>query len=149
MPALSEKRYLELTPPCENDSLADRERLLRALGEDVFIPLNALQALPDALQRADFKITATIALGAQGLELTNVEPGDTRNRLYGIALDVGSTALEMAIVDLNSGKTLARTGKINPEVKWGANILDRIFAVKADSKTFPQCETPSAKAFPK
>ncbi len=134
MPALSEKRYLELTPPCENDSLADRERLLRALGEDVFIPLNALQALPDALQRADFKITATIALGAQGLELTNVEPGDTRNRLYGIALDVGSTALEMAIVDLNSGKTLARTGKINPEVKWGANILDRIFAVKADSK---------------
>ena len=93
MPALSEKRYLELTPPCENDSLADRERLLRALGEDVFIPLNALQALPDALQRADFKITATIAPGAQGLELTNVEPGDTRNHLYGIALDVGSTAL--------------------------------------------------------
>ncbi len=134
MTALAEKKYLELIPPEIDEPTADRERLLRALGRETYIPLNILQILPDVLQASDYKITATVAQDACGSRLIRIESGDTRARLFGIALDVGSTALEMALVDLHSGAVIARIGQINPQVRWGSNILDRIFSVKADKE---------------
>lgn len=131
MAALAEKRYLELERPTEADGAADCERILRAL-ENAHMPLSTLRTLSPMLNAADYRVTATLCPGVAGMDVVRVEPGDTRARLFGLALDVGSTAMEMALVDLNTGRTLADAGATNGQTALGANILDRIFAVRGD-----------------
>ena len=140
MVTLAEKRYLELERPTEADGAADCERILRAL-TDAHMPLATLKTLSPMLNEADYRVTATLCPGASGMDVVRVEPGDTRARLFGLALDVGSTALEMALVDLNTGNTLADAGATNGQVALGANILDRIFAVRGDRRNLETLRT--------
>lgn len=133
MPAYAVKRYLQLEKPDGQDFLADRERLLRALAPDeAHISLDVLKTLYPLMADADYRITVTLCPGERGLDVVRVEPGDTRSRLFGLALDVGTTTLGMELVDLNAKRTLAEAGCTNSQTALGANILDRIFAVKAD-----------------
>lgn len=51
----------------------------------------------------------------------------------GAALDVGTTTLAACLIDLESGKTLARCSALNPQGAYGADVLSRIAAC-ADGK---------------
>ncbi len=53
-----------------------------------------------------------------------------QNKNYGLCLDIGSTTMQMELVDLHTGKTLAEAACTNSQTRVGANILDRILAVK-------------------
>jgi uncharacterized 2Fe-2S/4Fe-4S cluster protein (DUF4445 family) len=61
-----------------------------------------------------------------GDELIGVEAGDTRNCLYGVAIDIGTTTVVAALVDLNTGAELATASMINPQKKFGLDVLTRI-----------------------
>jgi len=50
------------------------------------------------------------------------EPG------YGVAVDLGTTTLVAQLVDLSSGKILAVETLLNPQVKFGADLITRIQA---------------------
>lgn len=127
----SYKRYLKLDKPSKDDFRADRERILDALQPlKVTMPLRVLRTLYPMVSHANYEVTVTLCPGASGLEVIRVEPGDTTGELYGLALDIGSTTLEMELVDLLSGRVLANAGCINSQVSFGTNILDRILAVK-------------------
>lgn len=129
----SYKRFLRLEKPDRDDFRADRERILDALKPlEVSMPLAVLQTLYPQVAQAGYEITVTLSPGRNGLEIVRVEPGDTTAFLYGLALDIGSTTLEMELVDLHSGKVLANAGCVNSQVAFGTNILDRILAVKED-----------------
>ncbi|MBE6698320.1 MAG: DUF4445 domain-containing protein [Ruminococcaceae bacterium] len=47
----------------------------------------------------------------------------------GIALDIGTTTLAMALVDIESGSVLATTSALNPQKSYGADVISRIDAV--------------------
>ena len=47
-----------------------------------------------------------------------VEAGDTRHCLYGVAIDIGTTTVVCALVDLNTGAELATASMINPQKKF-------------------------------
>ncbi len=47
----------------------------------------------------------------------------------GIALDVGTTTLAAALVDLASGTVLCTTSALNPQASYGADVISRIQAV--------------------
>lgn len=46
----------------------------------------------------------------------------------GIALDLGTTTLAAALVDLSSGETLNTVSMLNPQRVWGADVISRIAA---------------------
>ncbi len=129
----TQKRHLSLDKPTKDDFRADRERILDALGEEnVTLTLEVLRACHPLVQNAGYDVTVTLSPAPQGREIIRVEPGDTTGKLYGLALDIGSTTLEMELLDMATGKVLGNTGCVNSQTQFGLNILDRILAVKED-----------------
>lgn len=47
---------------------------------------------------------------------------------YGIAVDMGTTTIALALVELHSGKILSTHGYLNPGAAYGADVLSRIEA---------------------
>ena len=73
-------------------------------------------------------VTLTIADGM----ITSVEAGDTSSRLYGMAVDIGTSKIVGHLVDLNDGKTVAVASVENPQDAHGEDVISRItFASKA------------------
>ena len=67
------------------------------------VELAVLRALGQTLRAADFKVTAVVVDDV----LVDVEPGDTTERLYGIAFDLGTTTVVATLLDLATGTPVA------------------------------------------
>ena len=78
MNAMSEKIYLQLEPPTEEDSRSSAQRIRDALQVrfgTVEIPLRTLRRLYPMCQNAEWKITVTLAYNGIGWTLVNIENG--------------------------------------------------------------------------
>ena len=138
MQTFSEKIYLTLTPPSEDDPASDHERIRQALAEQgyeqVSFPLHILQTLYPLCRDCGFAITVTLVIRAHDWVVTAVEPGDTRQAHYGLAVDYGSTTIIMELVNLSAGNVIAREREVNGQVIYGTDILTRItYALEAPS----------------
>ena len=60
---------------------------------------------------------------------------------FGIALDIGTTTLAAALVDLGNGETLATTSALNPQASYGADVISRIQATVAHPETLVQMQS--------
>ena len=58
--------------------------------------------------------------------LLTIEPGDTTADICGIVVDIGTTTLVVALVDLVSGKELASESALNPQSLHAQDVLSRI-----------------------
>ena len=131
MEKMSEKRYLELVPPTEEDFRSSAQRITDGLQAEfgpVAVPVQTLRKLYPLCQKARWQVTASLAWNGSGWSLTNVEAGDTTGIHYGLAVDLGSTTVVMEVVDLNSGNVLASKTTVNGQVAYGNEILSRIFS---------------------
>jgi len=64
------------------------------------------------------------------------EPLDEyRGRIYGLAVDVGTTTLVFDIVNLETGEILATIAKTNPQILYGNDVISRIEYTMVDKKT--------------
>jgi uncharacterized 2Fe-2S/4Fe-4S cluster protein (DUF4445 family) len=61
-------------------------------------------------------------------ELLTAEPGDTADQAFGIAVDLGTTTLVAELVDLTSGTVIDTAAALNPQVKFGSDVVSRISA---------------------
>lgn len=105
--------------------VSDADRFLEALGrEDVKLSLEALRALPGALRQHqnDGWVSAVFCED----EILAIEAGDTSERLYGLAIDIGTTTVVAALVDLRRGETLATASASNTQNIFGADVIARI-----------------------
>jgi len=121
------KYYVELQLPSLDDPLGDFERLETALAETyrlkkLSIDYRALQKLPDALRKGDWKVTATVW---QNSEIIRVEPGKVETNI-GLAVDIGTTTVAGYLTDLNTGEVLATESMMNPQVRYGEDVMSRI-----------------------
>jgi uncharacterized 2Fe-2S/4Fe-4S cluster protein (DUF4445 family) len=48
--------------------------------------------------------------------------------MYAIAIDLGTTTLAASLIELTSGKRLAMTGSLNPQRRFGADVVSRLDA---------------------
>lgn len=123
---LVKKLPLELPKPTLADNVDDWTRLA---GENGVAPkLRVLQQLPDKLREKDFKIVIVIAND----EIVAIEGQDSKDTLYGIAFDIGTTTIAGFLIDLKTGKELAQVSTLNPQVKYGADVISRINYAKSD-----------------
>lgn len=58
------------------------------------------------------------------------EEREDNGAAYGIALDIGTTTLASALVNLESGKVAATASCLNPQQSYGADVISRIEAAK-------------------
>ena len=63
-------------------------------------------------------------------ELIGVEAGDTKEKLYGAAVDIGTTTVVVSLIDLNTGKEIDSETSVNPQKEYGLDVLSRIDFVK-------------------
>lgn len=130
MEKFSEKVYLSLKMPTEEAAVSDEKRIrlaLETLGyEHVQIPLATMRKLYPLCRDAGFDITVTLVQRDADWVLTDVEPGDTRQHHYGLAVDYGSTTIIMQLVDMNSGAVVGEEKCVNGQTQYGTDILTRI-----------------------
>lgn len=122
-----QKHCLKAPPPTLEDQRPDWNRLRAVLeeaggGKDLRITLRALRALPEVLRAGGFSCTAVTAGG----EVVGIEKGDTTSTLLGIAFDIGTTTVVGYLLDLLTGKVLAVASALNPQTKYGADVISRI-----------------------
>ena len=135
MNGLSQKRYLELPLPTEDDPRSDQQRILDSLAaagveERVHIPVHILRQLYPLLDNAKWKITVSLAWNGENWEMVEIEEGDTTAQHYGLAVDLGSTTVVARLLDCNSGEILEEVSCFNKQIQWGTDILSRIFYCK-------------------
>ncbi|MFZ0000679.1 MAG: ASKHA domain-containing protein [Trebonia sp.] len=127
-PAVS-KRYLELAEPSLADQVTDLERVLAALTDlEPAADLAVLATLGPVLRQADFKVTAVVVDD----RLIAVEPGDTTQRGFGLAFDLGTTTVVATLLDLTTGTPVAVRSMLNKQQPFGADVITRISATMLD-----------------
>ena len=130
MAAISEKVYLCLDMPTDEDGRSDQVRIrqgLQAHGyENITFPLPVLATLYPMCRDCGYQITVSLVRRELDWVVTGVEPGDTRARHYGLAVDYGSTTIVMQLLDQNSGQVLAEEKQPNRQIAYGTDILTRI-----------------------
>ena len=64
----------------------------------------------------------------------HISGGRTGAKHFGAALDIGTTTLAMALVDMNSGEAVNTVSRRNPQSSFGADVMSRIGAVSEDEE---------------
>src|ERR1700757_4059782 len=119
--------YVEVREPDMHDPAGDLQRLLEALHREwEFGPLRCdlavLQTLQTALRKGEWRVTVAVHAGSQ---LIAVWPG-FHEKAYGLAVDVGSTTIAAHLCDLESGEVVASSGAMNPQIRFGEDLMSRV-----------------------
>lgn len=64
------------------------------------------------------------------IDLELLQPANADN-LHGVAIDLGTTTLAANLVDMQTGELVAHTGRMNPQLVFGADVISRIEASDA------------------
>jgi uncharacterized 2Fe-2S/4Fe-4S cluster protein (DUF4445 family) len=130
-PSLS-KLLVKLTPPTIEDNSSDLSRLMRGLrqlcGQDsISVELAVVRKLAAVLRQGEWTVTASLLRDDEAtFRLINIEPGDTRSVLYGLAFDIGTTGVRGQLLDLCRGNVLAQGLEYNKQISYGADVISRI-----------------------
>lgn len=133
MKTLSQKVYITLDPPTEEDARSDQRRLLDGLKDgfgEVVLPLPLIRRLYPLCRKARWRLTATLVWDGANWHVTDLEPGDTTAWHYGLAADLGSTSVTIELVDMSSGTVVAKESMYNRQTAFGSDVLTRIFYAK-------------------
>ncbi|MEM9735510.1 MAG: ASKHA domain-containing protein [Pseudomonadota bacterium] len=125
--------YVEVAEPDMHNPKGDLERLMDALWEQwqltgIIGDLRLLQMLQPALREGKWKVTVAVYWGhgrSNGRVLA-VWPGFFEGRIYGVAFDVGSTTIAGHLCDLVTGEVLASAGQMNPQIRFGEDLMSRV-----------------------
>lgn len=115
---------LELDPPSLEDLRGDSARLSDGIQEQGHppptMPLAVLSEFSDQLREQRWQ--ARVAM--RGSEVVALLPSQTP--LLGLAVDIGTTKVAAYLLDLESGRTLAKAGAMNPQIGYGEDVVSRI-----------------------
>ncbi len=124
---------LTLSAPTLDDTMPDNERLLRAVEDEtgcpyekIILPYAALRDLSQVLRESDWHIKCVISRDGDRIQIRDVLPADSAAPIAGFALDLGTTSLAGLLVDLKSGKILAKASGGNGQIRYGADVINRI-----------------------
>ena len=121
---------LQMAAPTEDDTMPDIERLTWAIQaetgcEKVHVPYTVMVKLASTLREQDFAVCVKGELC--GGVFTCMELGAYEDTtIVGCAIDIGTTTVSMVLVDLHSGKLLAKGSSGNGQIRYGADVINRI-----------------------
>jgi uncharacterized 2Fe-2S/4Fe-4S cluster protein (DUF4445 family) len=119
--------YVEVEPPDIARPSGDLQRLMQALERDWSLgglgcDAHVLRDLQRTLREGDW--TATVAVH-DGERIVAIWPG-FHDHMLGIAFDIGSTTVAGHLCDLHTGEVLASAGEMNPQIRFGEDLMSRV-----------------------
>ncbi len=119
--------FVQVNQPDMHDPSGDLRRLYEALEQewglrDLACDLRALQLIQPALRAGGWAVTVAVHAGKQIVALW---PG-LHEKAYGLAVDVGSTTIAAHLCDLQSGDVVASAGLMNPQIRFGEDLMSRV-----------------------
>ena len=119
--------YVEVQEPDMHDPASDLRRLKEALEFEWRLASldcdpDILHGLQDTLREGDWNVTVAIY---DEREIVGVWPG-YKDRVFGLAVDVGSTTVAAHLCDLSSGEVVASSGVMNPQIRFGEDLMSRV-----------------------
>jgi uncharacterized 2Fe-2S/4Fe-4S cluster protein (DUF4445 family) len=125
--------YVEVAEPDMHDPSGDFQRLAAALKdqwqvEGVEAPLAVMKKLQPVLRKGEWKATVILHRDHRGgaAQVLDILPGFDDGALLGLAIDLGSTTIAAHLVDLRDGSVLASSGLMNPQIRFGEDLMSRV-----------------------
>ena len=120
-------RLVEVPEPTLDESIGEVRRLVEALDSQwgltgITVDDRIVAELQAAL--ASGRRTITVAIRDDSLVVA-AWPG-LRDRALGVAVDVGSTTIAGHLCDLATGTVLATAGAMNPQIRFGEDLMSRV-----------------------
>jgi uncharacterized 2Fe-2S/4Fe-4S cluster protein (DUF4445 family) len=101
-----------------------RETINHAAGQDVRPVAESFEQLSETAQRFAGHVRAAVSKESSPPTIVGILPEKTR--IFGLAVDLGTTKLASYLVDLETGKTVAQRGLMNPQIAYGEDVVSRI-----------------------
>ena len=121
---------VEMAEPTLDDTMPDNERLTWAIQaamgvETVKLPFCVMVKLASTLRKYGFRVCVKGEVKDGIFTCMDIcAPEDTA--LVGCAIDIGTTTVSMVLTDLESGKLLAKGSSGNGQIRFGADVINRI-----------------------
>ncbi len=121
---------LTMAEPSMDDTMPDVERLIWAVEEasgaaHVHVPFPVMVKLASTLREHNWNVCVKGELrGDTFFCMELCSPEDTV--LVGCAIDIGTTTVTMVLTDLQTGKLLAKGSSGNGQIRYGADVINRI-----------------------
>jgi len=117
---------LQVPPASLADQKPDLDNIVSSWQQISTAPFNptlrALCQLPRAFREQEGLVTVT----RSDDRTIQISPGHQASRLLGIAFDIGTTTVVGYLMDLESGKQLAVGSEMNPQTRYGDDVVSRI-----------------------
>ena len=118
---------IEVSEPSMHEPVSDLRRLLEELEfewglTDLECDLHVLTTLQGALRAGQWQVTVAVF---REREIVAIWPG-YHDTALGMAFDIGSTTIAAHLVDLASGEALASAGRMNPQIRFGEDLMSRV-----------------------
>ena len=122
--------FIEVREPDMHEPSGDLRRVIEALESQwsdritgpITCDMHVLRTLQPALRKGKWQVTVALR---EGHEIIAIWPG-LKDRILGAAVDVGSTTMSAHLCDMNSGEVLASTGIMNPQIRFGEDLMSRV-----------------------
>ena len=128
--------------PSLNNPVPDFERILYSLPPDKLksgnylqIQYDVLKEIPDLIRSQEDELTLTIL---NQKYIIDCEPGNTLEKNFGIAFDIGTTTIVGYLMNLNDGKIHAISSLLNPQTAYGEDVITRITYIKENENGLNQ-----------
>jgi uncharacterized 2Fe-2S/4Fe-4S cluster protein (DUF4445 family) len=118
---------VEVERPDMRNPSGDLRRLMSALEREwglsrLSCDPGVLPGLQSALRAGEWQVTVAVRGGER---IVAVWAG-LHERAYGLAVDVGSTTIAGHLCDLATGEVLASSGMMNPQIRFGEDLMSRV-----------------------
>jgi uncharacterized 2Fe-2S/4Fe-4S cluster protein (DUF4445 family) len=121
---------VEVREPDMHEPSGDLRRLVEALqaqwpdrvSGEIGCDLHILQQLQPVLRAGKWQVTVALR---DSNRIVGIWPG-LKDRVAGVAIDVGSTTMSAHLCDMVTGDVLASTGAMNPQIRFGEDLMSRV-----------------------
>ena len=121
---------VQMSEPTIEDTMPDIERLSAAVqeatGQSVTAALYAVKKLAQVLRESGFDVRVVLLHKSDHMQILDILPGSDESPIGGLAIDIGTTTVSGALVDVETGKILARASAGNGQIRYGADVINRI-----------------------
>ena len=117
--------------PTLDDTMPDNERLIWGVKavievDEVELPYFVVKKLAKVLRESDFKVKVVGEHLDNRFKVYDIRPAEDETPMVGMAVDIGTTTVAGVLVDLSTGKLLAKASTGNGQIRYGADVINRI-----------------------
>ena len=122
---------VKTNPPSLKDNTADVDRLVKGIKkrlqtEEVSVDFSLIKRIPSLLREYKYDIRSVLYKDSNAWHLVDLLPSNSRNDIYGLAVDLGSSTVVVRLLNLISREIKEEISFLNPQNEIGTDILTRI-----------------------